>query len=125
MRKSRQIKKRKIVVEDIQYVYSVTEYTDDVQIRVYKEKSLILLIHFSYPESWGIDVFRPKTTEILIHYYNENYTCLNKSTELWLFEEKKLFNIYFDYFFSDADDEKKNRYLKHIEEYKHPKQKIF
>ena len=55
--KSRQIKKRSIIIDNMQYVYSVTEYTDDIQIRVYKNKILILIIHVSYPESWGIDVF--------------------------------------------------------------------
>ena len=71
--KSRQIKKRNISVDDVEYIYSVTEYTDDVQIRVYKNKARILSFHLSYPESWGIDVFRPKTIELLIRYYNEKY----------------------------------------------------
>ena len=120
--KSRQIKKRNIIVDNIQYVYSVIEYTDDVQIRVYKNKMLMLIIHFSYPESWGIDVFRPKTIEMLIRYYNKNYIFNEKITELWLFQEKELFEIYLEYFFSDENFEKKDRYLKHIQQYKHPKQ---
>ncbi|MCP1222790.1 hypothetical protein [Sebaldella sp. S0638] len=122
MRKSRQIKKRNIVVDETQYVYSVTEYTDDVQVRVYKNKILILNIHLSYPESWGIDVFRPKTIEMLIKYYNKNYVYSGKITELWLFQEKELFENYLEYFFSDENTEKKERYLKHIQEFKHPKQ---
>ena len=120
--KSRQIKERSIIVENIQYVYSVTEYTDDVQIRIYKNKMPMLITHFSYPESWGIDVFRPKTTEMLIRYYNKNYIFNEKITELWLFQEKELFEIYLEYFFSDENSEKKDRYLKHIQQYKHPKQ---
>ncbi len=122
MRKSRQIKKRNIVVDETQYVYSVTEYTDDVQVRVYKNKILILNIHLSYPESWGIDVFGPKTIEILIRYYNKNYVYSGKITELWLFQEKELFENYLEYFFSGENTEKKERYLKHIQEFKHPKQ---
>ena len=90
--------------------------------RVYKNKILILIIHFSYPESWGIDVFRPKTTEMLIRYYNKKYILDEKMTELWLFQEKELFEIYLEYFFTDEDSEKKDRYLKHIQQYKHPKQ---
>ena len=42
--KSRQIKKRSIIIDKMQYVYSVTEYTDDIQIRVYKNKILILIM---------------------------------------------------------------------------------
>ena len=122
MRKSRQIKKRNIVVDETQYVYSVTEYTDDVQVRVYKNKILILNIHLSYPESWGIDVFRPKTVELLIRYYNKKYIGNSKSTELWLFQEKELFEIWLEYFFSDKSAADKERYLKNIQEYKHPKQ---
>ena len=120
--KSRQIKKRSIIIDNMQYVYSVMEYTDDIQIRVYKNKILILIIHFSYPESWGIDVFRPKTTEMLIRYYNKKYILDEKMTELWLFQEKELFEIYLEYFFTDENSEKKDRYLKHIQQYKHPKQ---
>ena len=120
--KSRQIKKRNITVDDIQYVYSVTEYYDEIQIRVYKNKIFILNICFSYPESWGIDVFRPKTVELLIRYYNKHYVYSGKNTELWLFQEKELFEIYLEYFFTDEDSEKKDRYLKHIQQYKHPKQ---
>ena len=108
--KSRQIKKRSIIIDNMQYVYSVTEYTDDIQIRVYKNKILILIIHFSYPESWGIDVFRLKTTEMLIRYYNKKYILDEKMTELWLFQEKELFEIYLEYFFTDEDSEKKDRY---------------
>lgn len=96
--KSRQIKKRSIIIDKMQYVYSVTEYTDDVQIRVYKNKILILIIHFSYPESWGIDVFRPKTTEMLIRYYNKKYILDEKITELWLFQEKELLKSIWDIF---------------------------
>jgi hypothetical protein len=124
MIKSRQIKKRNINVDEIQYVYSVTEYIDDIQIRVYRDKILILKCSFSYPESWGIDVFRPKTAEMLIRFYNKNYAHKNKekTVELWLFEEKELFDAYFEYFFSNESNERKERYLKHIREYKHPKQ---
>ena len=120
--KSRQIKKRNIVVDNAEYIYSVTEYTDDVQIRVYKNKALILNLHLSYPESWGIDVFRPKTIELLIRYYNKKYTFNGKMTELRLFCEKELFEIYLEYFFSGENAGKKERYLKHIDEYKYPGQ---
>lgn len=120
--KSRLIKKRNITIDNVQYVYSITEYSSDVQIRVYKNKILILSTYFSYPESWGIDVFRPKSIEILIRYYNKKYSYSQKITELWLFQEKELFETYLEYFFSENDHEKKDRYLKHIQEYKHPKQ---
>ncbi len=120
--KSRQIKKRNITVDNAEYIYSVTEYTDDVQIRVYKNKALILNLHLSYPESWGIDVFRPKTIELLIRYYNKKYTFNGKMTELRLFCEKELFEIYLEYFFSGENAGKKERYLKHIDEYNHPGQ---
>ena len=120
--KSRQIKKRNITVDNAEYIYSVTEYTDDVQIRVYKNKALILNLHLSYPESWGIDVFRPKTIELLIRYYNKKYTFNRKMTELRLFCEKELFEIYLEYFFSGENAGKKERYLKHIDEYNHPGQ---
>ena len=120
--KSRQIKKRNIVVDNAEYIYSVTEYTDDVQIRVYKNKALILNLHLSYPESWGIDVFRPKTIELLIRYYNKKYTFNGKMTELRLFCEKELFEIYLEYFFSGENAGKKERYLKHIDEYNQPGQ---
>ena len=116
------IKKRNITIDDLQYVYSVTGYTDDIQIRVYQNKALILNIHLSYPESWGIDVFRPKTVELLIRYYNKKYIGNSKSTELWLFQEKELFEIWLEYFFSDKSAADKERYLKNIQEYKHPKQ---
>ena len=120
--KSRQIKKRNISVDNAEYIYSVTEYTDDVQIRVYKNKALILNLHLSYPESWGIDVFRPKTIELLIRYYNKKYTFHGKMTELRLFCEKELFEIYLEYFFSDENAGKKERFLKHVSEYKHSKE---
>ena len=120
--KSRQIKKRSIIVDNIEYIYSVIEYTDDVRIRVYKNKILMLITHFSYPESWGIDIFRPKTIEILIRYYNKKYIFNEKNTELWLFQEKELFEIYLEYFFTDENPEEKDRYLKHIQQYKHLKQ---
>ena len=120
--KSRQIKKRNIVVDNAEYIYSVTEYTDDVQIRVYKNKALILNLHLSYPESWGIYVFRPKTIELLIRYYNKKHTFNGKMTELRLFCEKELFEIYLEYFFSGENAGKKERYLKHIDEYNQPGQ---
>ena len=87
-----------------------------------KIKFLLIKIHFSYPEPWGIDVFRPKTIELLIRYYNKHYVYSGKITELWLSQEKELFEIYLEYFFSDESPEEKEGYLKHIQEYKHPKQ---
>lgn len=120
--KLRQIKKRNLIIKGIEYIYSVTEYTEDIQIRVYKSKKLILNIHFSYPESWGIDVFRPKTVEVLISYFKKNYIDNEKIMELWLFQEKELFDIYLEFFFSDKSNEVKERYLKHIKEFKHPNQ---
>lgn len=124
MLKLRQIKKRSIVVDDVQYIYSVTEHTADVQIRVYIDKSPLLLIHFSYPESWGIDVFRPKTIELLIRYFHERHTENSQMTELWLYQETALFEIYLAYFFSAEEQDAKEHYLKHIAEHKHPKQNL-
>lgn len=112
------IKKRRIIVDNIWYVYSVIEYKDDIQIRVYLNKNPFLHIHFSYIESWGIDVCRPKTIELLIHYFLQHYPVEKKTKELWLSQEQKLFDILFEYYFTDEDNTlDKEQYLKRITEY--------
>ena len=110
-------KKRKINIQGKQYIYSVIEYNKNIQIRIYYNKTNIVRIHFTDFESWGIDVFRPKTIEILIKYFNKNYEVDNKTMELWLFKEKELFKQYLDYYFADENSELRSKYLENIRKY--------
>ena len=117
MHKSRLIKKRNIVINGLQFVYSVTEYASDIRIKIYLNKKLILNFCLNYPEAWGINVFRPKTVEILIHYFNKYHFAENKIKELYLCNETELFNSYLEYYFPEENDKMTKRYLKLISEY--------
>ncbi len=53
---------RKIVVSGTVYRYSLLDRPQYRELRVYREreKRLALSLRLTYPETWAIDLFRPK-----------------------------------------------------------------
>ncbi len=100
---------RRIIVEQQLYIYSIKECNDGTDILVYKDKQLILWLRQNYIESWGINLFRPKTVELIIKYYQKK--GIQSDLQL-LSNEKELFLLLTDLFFEDNDEEEKKAFIK-------------
>ncbi len=67
VRKFRQVKNRRLVVDDVALVYSIIAYDQVVKVRFYHErKTPFLEIGFDYPTLWSVDVYRPKVLAELV-----------------------------------------------------------
>lgn len=105
-------KKSSIIVDGKKYIYSVRERKDDIKITVYELniKKPYFTAYFSYVESWGFSVHRPKTIEVLIKFYNQNQQELSKN-EFLIMEQQELFQMLLDCYFSDDSNEKRDRFI--------------
>lgn len=72
-------------------------------------KVSIFTVYFSYAESWGFDVYRPKTIEILIRYYYENIVGQN---EVKVSDHPLLFQSLLDYYFKDSSVCERDDFIK-------------
>lgn len=105
-------KKTSITVDGKKYIYSVRERKDDIKITIYESniKKPYFTAYFSYVESWGFSVHRPKTIEVLINFYNQNQQQLSKN-EFLIMEQPELFQILLDCYFSDDTDENRDKFI--------------
>jgi len=62
---------RKIVVGETVYRYSLLDWPQYRELRVYREreKRLTLRLRLTYPETWAIDLFRPKAVAYIIGWH--------------------------------------------------------
>lgn len=104
-------KKSILVLEGIKYNYSIRPCENFIKITVYSEKSKVSIftVYFSYIESWGFDVYRPKTIEILIRFYYENTVEQN---EFKVSDYPLLFQSLLDYYFKDSSVCERDDFIK-------------
>lgn len=95
----------------IKYNYSIRPCENFIKITVYSEKSKVSIftVYFSYIESWGFDVYRPKTIEIVIRYYYENTVEQN---EFKVSDYPLLFQSLLDCYFKDSSVCERDDFIK-------------
>lgn len=98
-------KKSRLIVDNCSYVYTVKPkpHENVIKITVYQDlcKQPYFVVYFTYTEAWGFDVYRPKTIELLIRFYRENYLQIPQN----VFRVKtcqELFQMLMEYFFADS-----------------------
>lgn len=94
--------KRKIIVDEQTYIYSVRECDEGIEILVYNDKRLMVWLRQRWGlESWGINFHRPKAVELIIRYYQKK--GIQPYLQL-LRNEKELFLSLTDLFFDDSEE---------------------
>ena len=105
---------RKIVVGGKVYLWSLVDLPRYQELRVYRteEKQPALCLRLTYPETWAIDLFRPKAVAYVIGWYEgggrrgSNPVCLQK--------EPELFQGLLDLFFLPGEQEQREWFLERI-----------
>lgn len=105
-------KKRFITVDKIRYIYTIRERIDDIKVTIYTEnqKKPYFTVYFSYLESWGFNMYRPKTIEILIKFYNQNSHNISKN-EFCIMEQPLLFQILLECYFNNSNNMERDKFL--------------
>ena len=105
-------KKAALVVDGIKYIYSVRENDYDISIKVYlsTDKTPYLGASFSYAEAWGINVYRPKTIEILIRFYQKHKEMFVKNT-FRTRDYPELMELLMEYYFADSSDKEREAFV--------------
>lgn len=106
-------KKASLTVDDKRYLYIVRPRDELIKITVYpdNDKRPWFVCMFSYESTWGFDVYRPKTIEILIRFYQNNPTIFSKNI-FCVQDCKELFEELFHYFFADSTQNERQHFLK-------------
>lgn len=109
-------KKSSLVVAGAKYIYTIRPCRNDIKIMIYSEmdKTPIFTVYFAYVESWGFDVYRPKTIELLIRFYNENKV---QQKEFRLRDYPLLFQSLLDCYFKDDSIWKRNDFMEKCRRY--------
>ena len=104
-------KKSFITVDGINYIYTIRGTRDNIKVIIYHstQKDPYFTVYFGYVESWGFNMYRPKTIEILIKFYNQNHHKFTKN-EFRIIEQPKLFQILLDYFFKENTHMERDRF---------------
>ena len=105
---------RKIVVGGIIYRYSLLDHPKYRELRVYREneKEFAFRLRLTWPETWAIDLFRPKTVAYIIGWH-EGQSHKEPAT-LWLQEELSLFQGLLDMFFPPEEQEQREWFLERV-----------
>lgn len=107
-------KPRKIVISETIYRYSLLDRPEYRELRVYREeeKRLAFRLRLTWPETWGIDLFRPKAVAYIIGWHEGRR---RKTREvLHLQEEPSLFRGLLDLFFPPEEQEQREWFLKRV-----------
>ena len=107
-------KPRKIVVGTSVYRYILADRPQYRELRVYREdsKQPALCLRLTWPETWAIDLFRPKAVAYVIGWYEgggrrgSNPVCLQK--------EPELLQGLLDLFFLPGEQEQREWFLERI-----------
>lgn len=101
-------KKASLIVDGVKYIYTVRGNAYDIKIIVYPQKRKIpyFASYVTYTEAWGFDVYSPKMIELLIRFYNSN-DDVKKHSEFKTKDYKELFEMLFDVFFKEINDEER------------------
>lgn len=106
-------KPRKIVVGGTAYHWSLLDHSRYRELRVYQEKQLAVCLRLTYPEAWGIDLFRPGTVAYIIGWYEGGGR--RAPVPLSLSREPVLLRGLLDLFFLPEEREQRERFLARIE----------
>lgn len=65
---------RKIVAGGTVYRYSLLDRPEYQELRVYREggKQPAICLRLAWPDTWAIDLFRPRAVAFVIAYYSQN-----------------------------------------------------
>lgn len=105
---------RKIVVGERAYRWSLVDLPRYRELRVYRaeEKQPAFRLRLTYPETWAIDLFRPKAVAYIIGWYEGSG---RKSQDiLFLQKEPALFQGLLDMFFSPEEQEQREWFLERV-----------
>ena len=107
-------KPRRIVVGGAVWRWSLVDHPRYQELRVYHEerKQLAFRLRLTWPETWGIDLFRPRTVACVIAWYvgqgRREPACLT------LQEEPELFRELVELCFRPEEAQERGRFLKWI-----------
>lgn len=107
-------KPRKIVIGETIYRYSLLDCPEYRELRIYREgdKRLALRLRLTWPETWGIDLFRPKAVAYIIGWHEGQRR--KEPAALILQKEPSLFQGLLDLFFSPEEQEQREWFLERI-----------
>ena len=107
-------KPRKIVAGGTVYRYSLVDYPEYRDLRVYREgeKQLAFWLRLTYLETWGIDLFRPKAVAYIIGWFEDRGR--REPAVFWLQEEPSLLQGLVDLFFPPEEQEQREWFLERV-----------
>ena len=108
-------KPRKIVVGTSVYRYILADRPQYRELRVYREdsKQPALCLRLTWPETWAIDLFRPKAVAYVIGWYEG--TGRGGSNPIYLQKEPELLQGLLDLFFAPEEGEQRAQFLERIQ----------
>ena len=107
-------KPRKIAVGGTVYRYSLLDRPEYRDLHVYREgeKRLAIRLRLTWPETWAIDLFRPKAVAYIIGWYEGQNR--KESATLWLQKEPSLFQGLLELFFTPEEQEEQEWFLERV-----------
>lgn len=107
-------KPRKIVVGETVWRWSLLERPRYRELRVYREgeKQPALCLRLTYPECWGIDLFRPRTATYVIGWYEGRGR--KTPDPIYLRQEPALLEGLLDLSFAPEEQEEREWFLERI-----------
>ena len=108
-------KPRKIVVGTSVYRYILADRPQYRELRVYREdnKQPALCLRLTWPETWAIDLFRPKAVAYVIGWYEG--TGRGGSNPIYPQKEPELLQGLLDLFFAPEEGEQRAQFLERIQ----------
>ena len=105
---------RKIVVGGKVYLWSLVDLPRYQGLRVYRteEKQPALCLRLTWPETWAIDLFRPKAVAYVIGWYEG--TGRGGSNPIYPQKEPELLQGLLDLFFLPGEQEQREWFLERI-----------
>lgn len=97
------------------YRYSLLDRPQYRELRVYREceRQPVVRLRLTYPESWAIDLFRPKAVAYIIGWCEGNRQ--KEPAALTLGEEPALFQGLLDLFFPPEEQAQREWFLERLE----------
>ena len=107
-------KPRKLVLGETVYRWSLSDHPEYQELRVYREceKQPMLCLRLTWPETWAIDLFRPKAVAYIIGWREGQNRKMPLICSLQ--EEPTLFQGLLDLFFPPEEQEQREWFLTRI-----------
>lgn len=105
-------KKSTLVVDGMKYIYSVRANYYDIKVTIYPwtDKKIYFSAFFSYAEAWGINIYCPKTIEILIRFYRDNSKMFSEN-RFRTRDYPALLQLLVNHYFADCSEEERSEFV--------------